>query len=288
MMEELQHLAYNDPLTGLPNRSVVLRTVQRAIDTPDQQCFAVLFLDFDGFKVINDSLGHDIGDELLCGVADRLRGELRFGDGVLPARLGGDEFVVVLEGLHSADQATIVAERLLRICSAPFHLSCHTVYVTVSIGVVTSTNRYQTANEVLRDADIALYEAKSAGRGCLVEFDRALQAKVRARHRIETDLREGIARNELELVYQPIIAFDSGDVQGIEALIRWVHPQRGVVTANEFVPIAEETGMIVPLGSWAIDEAVGSSQNGADHFRIWLLQACMSTFLAINCCFPIS
>ncbi|WP_339735801.1 EAL domain-containing protein [uncultured Gimesia sp.] len=255
LMGQLHTQAYNDSLTGLPNRASILDSIQNAIDRGPSHHFALLFLDFDRFKLINDSLGHDMGDQLLKEIAQRLTTTLRGTDQIKPARLGGDEFVVLLNRLTNLADATIVAERLLDVFSQSYQLGTHTVYSTASIGVVTSEYQYESANDMLRDADLAMYKAKAAGHGSYLLFDQTMREKAQYRLRLEGDLREAIEQGEFTLFYQPIVALESGQLEGLEALVRWKHPERGLISPDDFIPVAEETGLISAIGKWCLDEA---------------------------------
>ena len=255
LMSQLHTQAYNDSLTGLPNRASILESIQNAIDRGPNHHFALLFLDFDRFKLINDSLGHEIGDELLKEIAQRLRTALRGTDQIKPARLGGDEFVVLLNRLTNLADATVVAERLLDVFSKSYQLGSHTVYSTASIGVVTSEFQYQSASDMLRDADLAMYKAKASGRGSYLLFDQTMREKTQYRLQLESDLRTAISQNEFSLFYQPIVSLESGKLEGLEALVRWEHPERGLVRPDDFIPVAEETGLIGAIGQWCLNEA---------------------------------
>jgi len=262
LLSRLEQLALHDNLTGLPNRESIRNRIQEAIHRSLDQNSALLFLDFDRFKLVNDSLGHDVGDQLLKKIADRLRRSLRDGDRVesasnltSAARLGGDEFVVLLDNLPDPVDVLKVADRLLATLAAPYQLEGHQVYSTASIGIVSGFAAYAAPDEVLRDADTAMYEAKAAGKGRYVVFDATMHSNAEQRLRIESDLRNAIADEQFFLAYQPIVALNSGRTVAFEALIRWNHPERGPILPGDFLPIAEETGLIVPMGAWALDRA---------------------------------
>ncbi|MEM6459064.1 MAG: EAL domain-containing protein [Planctomycetota bacterium] len=266
MTADLRHAAMTDRLTGLPNRAAILDKIDDALSRAGRvpgYHFAVLFLDFDRFKVINDSLGHDAGDRLLQQISVRIGRTLRGHDAAalnrdrnVAARLGGDEFIVLLDALKRPDDAEVVAERLLDALAEPFDLDQRQVRSTVSIGVVAGGSGHASAADLLRDADTAMYEAKSAGRGAYAVFDQAMRQRAKARLDIENDLQHGLERGEFFLHYQPIVRLAGGAVASFEALLRWRHPVHGVVGPDRFIPVAEETGVIVPLGRWVLNEAL--------------------------------
>lgn len=253
---QLRHNAMHDSLTGLPNRALLLNQLRQAIArkrrNPDFH-FAVLFLDIDRFKIINDSLGHLIGDKLLCCIAEKLKKCVRDFDTV--ARLGGDEFVLLLEDIKSISDAVHVAERILESISKPFLIEENDIYTSTSIGITFSEKGYNLPEELLRDADTAMYRAKSSGKDCYRIFDHDMYVNAAKLLKTETDLRRALERNEFELHYQPIISLSDGKISEFEALLRWQHPEKGMVSPMEFVPIAEDTGLIVPIGNWVIKEA---------------------------------
>jgi diguanylate cyclase (GGDEF)-like protein/PAS domain S-box-containing protein len=255
----------SDPLTGLPNRLLFLdrlgRLMKQAKSRKDRM-FAILFLDLDAFKMINDSIGHLIGDQLLVGVAKRLEKCLRstdtlarLGQTFTLARLGGDEFTVLLEDLKNASDANRAAERLMKALASPFILGGKEVFTSASIGIALSNPAYEQAEEIMRDADTAMYRAKSLGKTRYVVFDADMRASVTARLELETDLRRALERKEFRNVYQPIVSLASGQIAGFEALLRWQHPTRGLLEPKEFISVAEESGLIRELGWWNLREA---------------------------------
>lgn len=254
--EVLRYEATHDPLTGLPNRSLLVerlgRTIERASKEPSY-AFAVLFLDLDRFKHVNDSLGHTVGDELLKEVAHRLSSCVHPTDTV--ARLGGDEFVVLLEGLAEPEDAESVAEHVQEALKAPFGLHLHELYATASIGVVTGPEGHADPEELLRDADTAMYRAKEGGKARYAVFDAKMRQNAVSLLRLETDLRRAVEGGEFVVHYQPIVWLHGGAVAGFEAVVRWQHPERGLLSPNTFVPLAEETGLIHKIGRFVLREA---------------------------------
>lgn len=256
--EQLLHDAFHDALTDLPNRALFIDRLEHALQKRQHDyIFAVLFLDLDRFKIVNDGLGHAAGDQLLVAIAERLSRCLRPGDTV--ARLGGDEFTILLESMKDISDATRTAERIQEELTRPFLLGEagkeQEVFSSASIGIALSVTGYNRAEEVVRDADTAMYRAKSLGKSRYEVFDKAMHARALTQLQLETDLRRGIERQEFLLHYQPIIGLQDRKIAGFEALIRWKHPERGFVPPADFIPIAEETGQILPIGTWVLREA---------------------------------
>ena len=254
--ERLIHDAFHDALTGLPNRVLFAEHLKLAVERakrPKRYLFAVLFLDLDRFKNINDSLGHTVGDQLLIGIARRLEDCLRHIDTV--ARLGGDEFAVLLDGIEDSSDAVRVAERLQKALRQPLNLGGHEVFTSASIGIALSSTGYEQPEEVVRDADTAMYRAKALGKARHEIFDTEMHARAVTLLQLENDLRRAVERDEFCVYYQPIISLDGGGIYGFEALIRWQHPERGLVAPSQFITVAEETGLIIPMGRWVLREA---------------------------------
>lgn len=253
--KKLQYQAFHDPLTDLPNRALFMDRLGHALARAGQQAseVAVLFTDLDNFKVINDSLGHKAGDQLLVAVAERLKACLRPVDTV--ARLGGDEFTLLLEGVTGVSDAARVAERIAQELRAPFALEAQEVFATTSTGIAVSSSAQGQPTDLLRHADLAMYRAKSKGKACYEVFEPSMSIDALERLELETELRRALGREEFRVYYQPEILLESGDIVGMEALVRWEHPEHGLLLPQEFLPIAEESNLIMPIGQWVLREA---------------------------------
>ncbi|MFN2468773.1 MAG: putative bifunctional diguanylate cyclase/phosphodiesterase [Gaiellaceae bacterium] len=253
--DELTHQAFHDSLTGLPNRALCADRAAHALarSADGEESVAVLFIDLDDFKVVNDSLGHSYGDELLVSVARRLEGALRPADTL--ARLGGDEFAVLLEDVRLESDALRTASRILAALQEPFRLPGNEFFVSASIGISLASAGDDQAIDLLRNADLAMYSAKLRGKGCSEIFQERMHEKVRGRLRLEADLRIAIDQEQLVLHYQPVVDLAGGEIVGVEALVRWQHPTRGLLPPAEFIDVAEKTGLIEPLGLWVLERA---------------------------------
>jgi diguanylate cyclase (GGDEF)-like protein len=274
--EHFRHAAYHDALTNLPNRALFTDHLKLSIERTKRQPghhFAVLFMDLDRFKNINDSLGHTYGDQLLVAIAKRLRGCLRQVD--IIARLGGDEFAILLDGFADPNDVLRVAEKIQQVISEPLTIDRNEAFTSASIGIALSSTGYERPEDVLRDADTAMYRAKDAGKARHEVFDEVMYARAVSLLNLENDLRRALERQEFLVYYQPIVTLKTGSVCGFEALVRWQHPTRGMISPSEFIPLAEETGLIVPLGQWVLEES-------CRQMREWQEQSFASGALSVS------
>ncbi|MCQ4272547.1 EAL domain-containing protein [Pseudomonas kuykendallii] len=272
---ELDHLAHHDPLTSLPNRLLFIERVESALKRifADKRGGAVMVVDLDHFKHINESLGHNIGDQLLKGVAERLRGLLE--DGMTLARMGGDEFALIYEDCPHVEQAAALATRILEEIKAPFSLGGHELFTGASIGISLYPGDARTVQQLLRNADSALFKAKSSGREGYAFYTQELTAYAHQRVELAASLRHALEGGQLRVYYQPVLRLSDGHIVGVEALVRWQHPERGLISPGEFIPIAEESGLIGTIDAWVLEES-------CRQMRCWVEQGRELEFVAVN------
>lgn len=254
--ERLIHEALHDPLTNLPNRRLLVNRLEHAIQWNKRHLddkFALLYLDFDRFKIINDSLGHNIGDQLLIEMARRLKVSVRAVDTI--ARLGGDEFAILLEAFKTVEEVLAIVKRIQHNLSAPFEVGENSIVMTASLGIVMNLFRYERQEDIMRDADIAMYSAKVSGRNRFKVFDTSMRAEAENILKLENSLRKAIENGEFRIQYQPIFSLKKQQITGFEALLRWKHPKKGLLHPADFINAAEESGLIVPIGQWVLREA---------------------------------
>jgi diguanylate cyclase (GGDEF)-like protein/PAS domain S-box-containing protein len=266
LVEQLSYQAFHDLLTGLPNRALFMDRLERALTRANRRGskVAVLFTDLDNFKVINDSLGHKAGDQLLVAVAERLKTCLRPED--TAGRLGGDEFTILVEDISSVGEGVQIAERIADILRPPFALEDQEVFVTASTGIALNSTAQEQPADLLRHADLAMYRAKRRGKARYEVFEPSMDAKAVERLILETGLRRALVRQQFRVYYQPIVTLEHDKIAGVEALVRWEHPQRGLLLPEEFLPVAEETGLIVRIGQWVLREAGKQSRIWQEHY----------------------
>jgi len=266
---KLEHDAVHDELTGLPNRAKFMRRLTESLGrakNDEDYMFAVLFIDIDRFKTVNDSLGHQAGDELLMKFTDKLLSIVRPNDMI--ARLGGDEFVLLIDPVPDKERVNRIAQRLLKELKKPIRINGQLIYWSASIGIAMSSSKYSNADELLCDSDLAMYRAKLNGKGRYEVFDSNMRSGAVSLMQLETDLRRAYEREEFILHYQPIVSLESELIIGFEALVRWNHPSRGMVPPNEFIPLAEETGMVLPIGNWIMKEACYQMREWQEKFPL--------------------
>jgi diguanylate cyclase (GGDEF)-like protein len=265
--EQVRFMASHDPLTGLPNRNLLRERLDRLLPICDEDAsLALLYLDLDRFKGVNDSLGHPVGDALLKAATGRLRTCLREDDFV--ARVGGDEFVILQTEIRDAQQVALLAERLCTVLGQPFNIAGHDIRIGASIGIAIVQPDFGEADILIRNADTALYEAKSSGRGTFCFFDQGMDDSLLAQRQLEADLGKALAAGQLELYYQPQVDAHSGAVTAFEALLRWHHPERGLLLPEAFIALAEKSGLIVPIGAWCLRQACTDATAWPAHVRV--------------------
>ena len=265
--ERIVHMARHDALTDLPNRIMLRERLEHELKRVKRgECLAVLCLDLDHFKSVNDTLGHPIGDELLKVVAERLRRCVREPDTI--ARLGGDEFAVIMTGMVEPTDAVALAKRIRASVTKPYHLDGHQIITDISIGISLAPVDSCEPDQLLKNADMALYGAKGDGRGTYRFFESEMDARMKARRELELDLRKALVNVEFELHYQPLVNLKTNEITAFEALVRWNHPVRGLISPADFIPVAEETGLIIPLGEWVLRRACAETAGWPAHIKV--------------------
>jgi diguanylate cyclase (GGDEF)-like protein len=272
---QLEHLAFHDPLTGLGNRYLLDQRLMQELRLANgqQACLAILFIDLDGFKAINDSMGHHVGDKLIQEVARRIQSQIRRHDEAI--RLGGDEFVVILPNLANQSDARLVAEKMLRQIAEPIQVDEHALRISASIGIASYPQDGQDLNTLLSAADSAMYAAKHQGKGRACAYAAEMTDYVRTRLQTEQSLHHALERQELQLYYQPVFHLNTGQLAGFEALLRWQHPVSGLLSPDQFIPVAEESGLIEPIGTWVLEQAL-------QQIQIWQQMTQRPLFMAVN------
>jgi diguanylate cyclase (GGDEF)-like protein len=265
--ERIVHMARHDALTYLPNRTMMRERLEHELKRVKRgECLAVMCLDLDHFKSVNDTLGHPIGDELLKVVAERLRRCTREPDTI--ARLGGDEFAIIMTGMQEPTDAVALAKRIRDSITKPYHLDGHQIVADISIGISLAPIDASEPDQLLKNADMALYGAKGDGRGTYRFFEPEMDAKMKTRRELEMDLRSALVNGEFELYYQPLVSLTTNEITTFEALVRWNHPVRGLISPADFIPVAEETGLIIPLGEWVLRRACQETAKWPEHIKV--------------------